>query len=99
MGVQHATVVQLALEGIQAVDDLADFDKVALRELVDNLWHPGGIVPNSNPGAAVGSTIPTPAFGFGGKSQKGLGIPCELVWYNNTVGRDLTVANMRWNKT
>ena len=30
MGVQHATVVQLALEGIQTVDDLTDFDKEAL---------------------------------------------------------------------
>ena len=30
MGVQHATVVQLALEGIQMVDDLTDFDKEAL---------------------------------------------------------------------
>ena len=37
MGVQHATVVQLALEGIQTVDDLADFDKEALQQLVDNL--------------------------------------------------------------
>ena len=37
MGVQHATVVQLALEGIQTVDDLADFDKEALQQLEDNL--------------------------------------------------------------
>ena len=37
MGVQHATVVQLALEGIQTVDDLADFDKEALQQLADNL--------------------------------------------------------------
>ena len=37
MGVQHAEVVQLALEGIQTVDDLADFDKEALQQLADNL--------------------------------------------------------------
>ena len=41
MGVQHATVVQLALEGIQTVDDLADFDKEALQQLADNLQRPG----------------------------------------------------------
>ena len=46
MGVQHATVVQLALEGIQTVDDLADFDKQALQQLADNLRRPGGRVPN-----------------------------------------------------
>ena len=37
MGVQHATVVQLALEGIQIIGDLADFDKEALQQLADNL--------------------------------------------------------------
>ena len=40
---------------------------------------------------------PTPVFVFGAKSQKCLGIACELVWYYNTVGRNLTAANMRWN--
>ena len=69
MGVQHATVVQLALERIQTVDDLADFDKEALQQLADNLRHLGGRVPNPDPGAAAGSTIPTPAFVFGAKSQ------------------------------
>ena len=37
MGVQHATVAQLALEGIQSVDDLAGFEKEALQQLADNL--------------------------------------------------------------
>ena len=97
MGVQHATVVQLALEGIQTVDDLADFDKEALQQLADNLRRPGGRVPNPDPGAATGSTIPTPAFVFGAKSHRGLGIACELVQYYNTVGCNLTAAKMRWN--
>ena len=94
MGVQHATVIQLALEGIQTVDDLADFDKEALQQLADNLRRPGGRVPSPNPGVAPGSTIPTPPFVFGAKSQKCLGIACELVWYYNTVGRNPTAANM-----
>ena len=58
---------------------------------------PGGRVPNPNPGAAAGETIPMPAFMFGVKSQKRLGIASELVRYYNTVGHDLTVASMRWN--
>ena len=97
MGVQHATVVQLAQEGIQSVDDLADFDKEELQQLADNLRRPGGRVPNPDPGAAVGETIPMPAFVFGAKSQKRLGIACELVRYYYTMGRDLTVASMHWN--
>ena len=36
MGVQHAMVVQLVQEGIQSIDDLADFDKEALQQLADN---------------------------------------------------------------
>ena len=94
MGVQHATVIQLALEGIQMVDDLIDFDKEALQQLADNLRRPGGRVPNPDPAAAAGSTTPMPAFGFGAKSQKHLGIACELVRYYNTVGRDLTAAKI-----
>ena len=97
MGVQHATVVQLAMEGIQTVNDLTDFDKEALQQLADNLRCPGGRVPNPNPGAPVGSTIPTPAFVFGAKSQKPLGIACELVRYYNPMGRDLTAVSMHWN--
>ena len=37
MGIQHATVVELAQEGIQSVDDLANFDKDALKQLADGL--------------------------------------------------------------
>ena len=94
MGVQHAAVIQLALEGIQMVDDLADFDKEALQQLAGR---PGDRVPNPDPGAAAGSTISTPTFVFGAKSQKHLVIACELVRYYNTVGRDLTAVSMRWN--
>ena len=65
MGVQHAMVVQLALEGIQSIYDLAYFGKEALQQLADNLRHPGGRVPNPDTGAAIGATIPTPAFVFG----------------------------------
>ena len=45
MGIQHATVVQLAWEGIQSIDDLANFDKDALQQLVDNLRRQGGESP------------------------------------------------------
>ena len=45
MGVQHATVVQLGLEGIQMVDNPADFDKEALQKLADNLRRPGAEFP------------------------------------------------------
>ena len=79
MHIPHATVVQMQLEGIQAVADLADFDKDSLEQLANNLHHPGGRIPDPDPGAAAGATIPTPPFVFGAKSQKHLQVACDLV--------------------
>jgi len=98
MGIPNATVVQLRAEGIESLDDLADFDKDSLQQLADNLRRPGGRVPDPNPvAAAAGATIPTPPFVFGAKSQKRLLVACDLVRYYQTVGRPLTAANMQWN--
>ena len=58
---------------------------------------PGGHVPDPNPGAPPGSTIPTPPFVFGAKSQNHIAVACDLVKNYTTVGRDLTVANLQWS--
>ena len=97
MGIPHTTVVQLQSKGIAVVTDLADFDKTSLQQLADNLRHPGGCVPDPNPGAPPGATIPTPPFVFGAKSQKCIAITCDLVRYYATVGRELTAANLQWS--
>jgi hypothetical protein len=64
MGIPHATVIQLQDEGISTVDDLADFDKDTIEQIAANLRRPAGRVPDPNPAAAVGATIPTPPFVF-----------------------------------
>ena len=98
MGIPHATVVQLGIEGIVTVRDLVDFNKDSLQHFADNLCKPGGWIADPNPAAAAGAMIPTPPFVFGAKSQKWLGVACDLVWYYDTVGHDLMVPNMRWNQ-
>ena len=98
LGIPHETMVQIQREGIQAVADLADFEKQELQQLADNLRKPGGRIPDPNPNAAPGATIATPAFTFGAKSQKRLTVACDLVRYYQTVGRDLTSANIQWNQ-
>ena len=98
LGIPHETMVQIQREGIQAVADLADFEKQELQQLADNLRKPGGRIPAPNPNAAPGATIPTPAFTYGAKSQKRLTVACDLVRYYQTVGRDLTAANIQWNQ-
>ena len=98
MGIPHAMVVQLGIEGIVTVGDLVNFHKDALQQLAVNLRKPGGRITDPNPAAVAGATIPTPALVFGAKSQKCLGVACDLVRYYDTVGRDLTTQNMRWNQ-
>ena len=50
MGIPCTTVIKLHAEGIEAVSDLADFDKDSLQQLADNLRCPGGCVLDPNPG-------------------------------------------------
>ena len=80
-------MVQMQQEGIQSVADLADFDKDSLQQLADNLRKPGGRIPDPDPNAVEGATIPTPAFMFGAKSQKRFAVACDLIRYYQTVGR------------
>ena len=97
MGITNATMLQLQSEGITLVSDLVDFNTTSLQQLADNLRCPGGHVPDPNPAAQPGSTIPTPPFVFGAKSQRHIAVACDLVKYYITVGHDLTVANLQWN--
>jgi hypothetical protein len=95
MGIPHPTVAQMHAEGITNVQDLADFDEESLQQLADNLRRPGGRVPDPNPNAAPGITIPTPAFDFGAKSQKRLQVATDLIKYYDATGRDYTTANLQ----
>ena len=97
MGIPHVIILQLQAEGITSVSDLADFNKDSLQQLADNLRRPGGCVPDPNPAAQPGSTIPTPPFVFGAKFKRRIAVPCDLVNYYKTVGCDLTAANLQWN--
>ena len=65
MVIPHDTVIQLQQEWIMMVGDLTDFDKDSLSQLVDNLSHPGGCVPDPNLATTAGAMIPMPVFTFG----------------------------------
>ena len=75
---------------------LDDFEKDSLQQLADNLHCPGGRIPDPSTNAATGTTIPTPTFTFGAKSQQRLLVACDLIQYYNTMGQDLTAPNMQW---
>jgi hypothetical protein len=96
MGIPNAKVVQLQAEGIGSVDDLVDFDKDTIEQIAANLRRPAGRVPDPNPAAAAGFTVPTPPFVFGAKSQQRLITAAKLVRYYDTVGRNTTAGNLQW---
>ena len=79
IGIPHATMVQIQLEGIQSIADLADFEKDSLPQLADNLRKPGGRIVDPDPNAPARATFPTPAFTYGAKSQKRLTVACDLI--------------------
>jgi hypothetical protein len=81
MGILNKTVAQLQQEGITTVDDLVDSDKYTMEQIAANLRRPAGRIPDPNPGAAPGATIPTPSFVFGAKSQKRLITASTLLRY------------------
>jgi hypothetical protein len=96
MGIPNETVVQLQQEGIEFVDDLMEYGKDTIEQIAANLRRPAGRIPDPNPNALAGATIPTTPFVFGAKSQKRLITASKLLLYYNTVGRNTTVANLQW---
>ena len=62
MALEHATHMELGNQGIDNVDDLKEFDKESLKMVADSLSNPGGRIPNPDPAAPPGSTIPRPPF-------------------------------------
>ena len=54
-------------------------------------------MPDPDPTAAVGATIPTLSFVFGEKSQLCLKAAFYISRYYETTGRALSASNMRWN--
>ena len=96
MGVPRSTVIQLQEEGINRVSDPGDFDKDNFNQIAADLRHPTGKIPDPNPTAASGLTIPTPPFLFGAKSQKRLIVAAKIIKYYESVGRPLTAANIQW---
>ena len=100
MAIPRDTLGELASEGITSVADLADFDKESFKQIAENLRRPGGRVPcptiRQRNGPPAGTTIPTPPFVFGSKSQTRLEVAGNLVRFYNDIGCILTPANVQW---
>ena len=69
MDIPASTYVAITQERLEELDDLVEFYEKSIKQITDNLRRPGGRVPDLEPNAAAGATIPTSDFIFGAKSQ------------------------------
>ena len=88
MAIPQATVDQLVTEGINNVDDFAEFDETSFKQVTENLRRPSGVDPAGNPNCP---------FTFGAKSQMRLLAACRMVKFYQDIGRPLTASNIRWD--
>ena len=95
IAILHETVLQLIHGGICIVDDLVEFNKVLIQQIASIIRRPGGMINYLTPRAAQGSTIPTPPFRFGAKSQSRLEVACDLVRFYETISKTLTAVNLK----
>eukprot|EP00957_Ditylum_brightwellii_P087537 6663960-Ditylum_brightwellii.AAC.1 len=95
MEVSKEMLAQLSLEGINKVEDLAEFSKDNWKQVVEILKCPGGWMKNPDKvqGNDNPSTIPHTPYPFRVRTQRRLQEASELTRYYITVGRHLTVAN------
>jgi len=93
MALPNAARIQLQVEGLTSIDDLAEFNQDMFEKIASNLRRPSGWIPDP---AIPNAMIPQPLFVFGTKSQQDLVAAADLVQYYSTVGRTLATANVQW---
>ena len=97
MAMHADTMTQLSVEGIDEVEDLADFEEESLKQVAENLRRPAGRIPDPNPPATnPNATIPTPPFQFGAKTQTRLLATSHLMRFYVAIGREINAANVQW---
>ena len=93
--IPHNIVIQLVNEGIDSVDDLADFENNNISQVTENLRRSGGLLSDLNQVTAVGATIPTPSCIFKVTSHKRMLLTCELTYFYGTIERIQTTATLK----
>eukprot|EP00957_Ditylum_brightwellii_P110373 8418321-Ditylum_brightwellii.AAC.1 len=88
-------LAQLGKEGIEELEDLADFSNEIWKQVAENLKRLGGQMknPDKNLDNNNPATVPQTLYLFGARAQKRLLEASELMRYYETVGHHLTVSN------
>ena len=98
MALPPTTLLGLLDEGMQEPADLSEFYDDDLKQVANNLRKPSGTIPNPNfeEGSDEPERISRPSYVLGAKSSKRLKIAAAAVRYYETIGRELTPANMHY---
>ena len=60
IGIPQESYIQLQAEGVTTIDDLGMMNGKAIDAIADNFRKPADRIPNPDPDALEGSTIPRP---------------------------------------
>eukprot|EP00957_Ditylum_brightwellii_P201630 15326474-Ditylum_brightwellii.AAC.1 len=83
LAIPHNTVVHLVNEGILAIDNLEEFQKMDIKQIAANLRRPN--VPL------------VPQLVLGAKSVKRMTAAWKLIQYYTTVNQTITPGNIQWD--
>ena len=83
------------LEGLETIEDFAEFEKEDIETLCASVRKPGGMIPNPNaaaPGAPA--TIPNPGYAIPAICEKRLVSAAYAAKIYAMIGRDITMNTM-----
>ena len=96
IGLDARTYEFLQSEGVHTISDLFDINSDIIDTIAANARKPTGRVPNPDPNAAPGSTIPTPPYPIAAKSLHRLKVSIRMLKYLAKTGRPVEAATLQW---
>jgi hypothetical protein len=96
IGLDVRTFAFFQSEGIHTINDLYDINSEIIDAIATNARKPPGRIPDPDPNAAVGSTIPTPPYQIAAKSLHLLKISIRVIKYLAKTDRAVEAAHLQW---
>ena len=97
MSLPSATRVDISQEGIEDLADFVELNDKSFKQITDNLRRPRVHVPDTDPNAAAGATVPTPSFFLCARCQLRLKATFKIAGYYETNGHAFSAAKIHWN--
>ena len=96
IGLDMRTYAFFQTEGIHTISDLFDVNSDIIDTIAANARKPTGRVPDPDPNAVAGSTIPTPPYPIAAKSLHRLKVSIRVLKYLAKTDRPAEAATLQW---